>query len=167
MQDQYGQSSTFATDLSINSLQGTWQGGMPFVTYQKTLNPDSGKLKGLDIRIELNGVDPSGVRNLQVIAPVSYQLTQLLKVDMTGLLHVNVDTPNGASKVIVQGDLNLKQDGPMAFDSVKRDIYLQNPVDYELVKATGLQELMDLYYSRAGKSSFMTHFVTETIDFKS
>ena len=52
---------------------------------------------------------------------------------MTGLLYVNIDTPNGASKVIVEGDLKLKQDSPMVFDNFSRELYAANPVDFALV----------------------------------
>lgn len=78
-----------------------------------------------------------------MIAPLRYQLKQLVRVDMTGLLYLNVETPNGASKVIVQGDLNLKQDSPMVFDSVERDLYKENPVDFEQVRTTNLQSLLE------------------------
>jgi hypothetical protein len=56
------------------------------------------------------------VRNLQVFAPIEYQLKELLKVDMTGIIHLNIDTPNGASQITVDGDLMLQQDSPIIFD---------------------------------------------------
>jgi len=40
----------------------------------------------------------------------------MLKIDMTALLHLSVDTPNGAAKVIADGDLIFRQDGPVVFD---------------------------------------------------
>jgi hypothetical protein len=64
MLDMYGQSSTFATDLAVNALQGEWQGGVPLLSYQQHYNPESGNLKRLDIRIELPGVNAAEVRNL-------------------------------------------------------------------------------------------------------
>lgn len=74
------------------------------------------------------------MRNLQVFAPIGYQLKEMLKVDMIALLHLSIDTPNGAAKVIADGDLLLKQDGPVVFEQAKRTVYKQNPIDSELMQ---------------------------------
>lgn len=86
-----------------------------------------------------------------MIAPVSYQLKQQLKIDMTGLLHLSIDTPNGASKVIVDGDLQFRQDSPIVFEKVQRLVYQENPISVSLLKKNSLTELIEKYYSRTGK----------------
>ena len=44
VQDSFGQSSTFATDMDINNLQSNWQGSVPLMKYKQIMNPKSGKL---------------------------------------------------------------------------------------------------------------------------
>ena len=75
----------------------------------------------------------------------------MLKIDMTALLHLSVDTPNGAAKVIADGDLILRQDGPVVFDQAKRQVYKQNPLDLESVQKSSLLDLIKDYYGRSGK----------------
>ncbi len=134
MMDTNGISQTYATNININNLHGRWNAGVPLTSVRRTFNKASGKLSQLEIRIELNGVNASEVRNLQVFAPIGYQLKEMLKVDMIALLHLSIDTPNGAAKVIADGDLLLKQDGPVVFEQAKRTVYKQNPIDLELMQ---------------------------------
>lgn len=96
----------------------------------------------MEIRIELNGVNATEVRNLQVLAPISYQLKEMLKIDMTAMLQLSVDTPNGASKVIADGELIFKQDGPVVFDQAKRQVYKQSPLELDSVEKSSLLDLV-------------------------
>jgi len=48
---------------------------------------------------------------------------------MIGLLHANIDTPNGISKVYVDGNLNFDQDAPILIDSIKRTLYNSDPLE--------------------------------------
>lgn len=48
---------------------------------------------------------------------------------MIGLIHISIDTPNGACTVITDGELLLKQASPVLIDSVKRTLYNKNPLD--------------------------------------
>lgn len=53
---------------------------------------------------------------------------------MIGMIHMAVDTPLGASKVIVDGQLTLQQRQPVLIDSIMRSVYEVNPfldVNYE------------------------------------
>lgn len=83
------------------------------------------------------------VRNLQVLAPLSYILKDKLQVQMTGLLHVDVSTPNGAAQVIIDGDLTLHQDSPMPYETGKQLVHLQNPIALDLVSKSSLQDLIE------------------------
>lgn len=48
---------------------------------------------------------------------------------MVGMLYLDIDTPNGASVVIADGELILKQSSPVLIDSVKRTLYNTDPFD--------------------------------------
>jgi hypothetical protein len=72
MLDANGLSQTYATNININNLQGRWNAGVPLTSVRRSFNKESGKLSQLEIRIELNGVNALEVRNLQVLAPISY-----------------------------------------------------------------------------------------------
>ena len=53
---------------------------------------------------------------------------------MIGLIHMSVDTPLGASKVIADGQISLEQRQPVLIDSIMRSVYDANPfldVNYE------------------------------------
>jgi hypothetical protein len=90
-------------------MQGdSWPGGMPFMTMRRYFNGVSGKMDSLRLNIELMGLDPSQVRNIQVFGVFDYHLKQKLKIEMQGLMHLNVDTPNGASRVVAAGSLTLE-----------------------------------------------------------
>lgn len=136
--DTNGLSQTYATNININSLQGRWNAGVPLTSVRRSFSKDSGKLSQLEIRIELNGMNATEVRNLQLLAPISYQLKQLLKIDMTGMIHLSIDTPNGAAKVIADGELVFSQDGPVVFDQTKRSIYKANPLELSSVEKSSL-----------------------------
>jgi len=43
-------------------------------------------------------------------------------------MHVNLDTPNGAGRIMVDGQLNFMQDEPILIDSVQRTIYNYDPI---------------------------------------
>jgi len=53
-----------------------------------------------------------------VFASFDYQLDSILNIDMIGMMHVNLDTPNGAGRIMVDGQLNFMQDEPILIDSV-------------------------------------------------
>ena len=49
------------------------------------------------------GITPSKVRNIQVFASFNYLLTEKLNIDMAGMMHVDLDTPNGVALARVDG----------------------------------------------------------------
>ena len=74
---------------------------------------------------------------------------------MIGLLYVNIDTPNGASRIIVDGELQLVQSAPIRIDSVRRTLYNVNPFDdYDQLS---LQEMLELYHNRKGNPLPITY----------
>ena len=51
--------------------------------------------------------DPSKVRNVQLFGTFDYFVQKKIKMQLTGLLHMNKDTPSGVSKIISDGELKL------------------------------------------------------------
>lgn len=70
-------------------------------------------------------------------------------------MHIDIDTPNGASLVYVDGQLNFKQDNPILIDSIKREIYNEDPLDPENVKKYSLPAILEQYSSRTGKYKWL------------
>jgi hypothetical protein len=73
------------------------------------------------------------------------------------------NTPNGAAKVIVDGDLVLKQTGPIVFDSNKRTIYKDNPFDVNLISKHSMTELLELYHERTETIEFNYEYLIQPI----
>jgi hypothetical protein len=69
------------------------------------------------------GIEPQRVRNLQVFSSFQYLLTDKLNIDMAGMMHIDLDTPNGVAKARVDGQLVFEQESPILIDSITRTIY--------------------------------------------
>ena len=103
--DDEGRSGIFSTNLGINNLQNHWYGGVPVITLDTVVDVNDLKLKRMDLVIDLIGVKPSKIRNIQVLGSFDYMLQDMLKIEMKGMMHVDLDTPNGLSKAFTQGEL--------------------------------------------------------------
>ena len=58
---------------------------------QRKTNHEISKLDSLRLSIDIPGMNPATVRNLQVFANFNYLLSEKLQIEMSGLLHVNLD----------------------------------------------------------------------------
>jgi len=76
--------------------------GVPLVKYSKFDSNKNGLVDSMNIRIEFRS-NPQEIRNIKLLASFDYSLSKLLKVEMIGLTYLDIDTPNGASGVIVNG----------------------------------------------------------------
>ena len=106
-----------------------------------------GLIESMSLHIEFNSV-PGNVRNVKIIGGFDYTLKSLMQIEMIGLMVVDIDTPNGASRVVADGELTLKQAAPIRIDSVKRTLYNTNPLDdytsYSLI------DILGFYNNRKG-----------------
>ena len=102
--------------------------GVPLVKLNKFDSNADGKIDSFNLHLEFRS-KPSDVRNIKLIGTFDYSLKELLQIEMVGLLVIDIDTPNGASKVITTGELLLKENAPVLVDSTKRTIYNTNPLD--------------------------------------
>jgi hypothetical protein len=102
------------------------------------------------IGIDLAGVDPSKVRRVQVLSTFKYRLREILNMDMVGMMQAVVETPGGAGKVILNGELLLDQDEAILIDNVRRTLFDTDPIlnDYS---ALSLNEIIEVYQNRKGK----------------
>ena len=66
-------------------------------------------------------------------------------------MHINLDTPNGMSKAIVHGDLEFEQAAPILIDSITRDLYRDNPLDFTMFQKYGLSGIHEFYEARNDK----------------
>ena len=95
--------------------------------------------------------DPSKVRRIEVYGTFDYFIEYKLKMLMIGMIHMQVDTPIGASKVIVDGELNLDQRKPILIDSVTRSIYNIDPFVDVKQEQYSIEQIVQDYNGRNGK----------------
>jgi hypothetical protein len=69
-------------------------------------NNSDGKIDQFKIKVIFK-TDPSKVRNVQLFGTFDYFVQKKIKMQLTGLLHMNKDTPSGVSKIISDGELKL------------------------------------------------------------
>lgn len=67
--------------------------------------------------------DPQQLRKVRLLCVVDYALKSTLKIQMQSLLELNVDTPSGASSILSDGYITLKQRKSPLIDSIKRTLY--------------------------------------------
>ena len=149
--DEDGLSQVYSTTMEINEMQSSWKAGVPFITMQKSQLNGSGKLESLRLNVELPGIQPEKVRNLQLLASFKYFLTEKLHVDMAGLMHVDLETPNGVAKARIDGDLKVDQAAPILIDSITRTLFNKNPLNAEDYANLGLPGILEHYFARSGK----------------
>ena len=105
--DENGQSQVYSTNREINDMQNSWQAGVPIISMQRYLMDGNGKLEKLRLNVQLPGIQPQKVRNLQLFSSFNYLLTEKLNIDMAGMMHVDLDTPNGVALARVDGQLQF------------------------------------------------------------
>lgn len=64
---------------------------------------------------------------------------------MKGLMQVDIDAPNGISKALINGDLNLYQEEPTLIDSKKRTVYEKDLLDKVAAKELTLKGMFEEY----------------------
>lgn len=71
---------------------------------------------------------------------------------MISLFYLNLNTPNGASKIIADGELELVQQEPIMITSKKKDLYAIDPLDS--VDKYSLPEILEHYEARNEKTVY-------------
>jgi len=69
-------------------------------------------------------------------------------------MQVDIDAPNGISKALITGDLNLNQEEPTLIDSKKRTVYNHDLLDKVANKEITLQGMVEEYQSHKEKLKY-------------
>ena len=92
--------------------------------------------------------DPREIRNVKVLTFYDYAIEDVVKEDMVVMAYADVDTPQGASLVFVDGDLALKQKRGIKTDSVARTLYNTTFIHYDATSQNYLPTLLERYNNR-------------------
>lgn len=117
---------------------------MPTITVATEKNHFTDKMTNLRIEIDMAGVNPNQVTRLQLISTFKYKLRDILNLDMVGMLHAIVETPEGAGQINLIGDLTFAQEEPILIDNVRRVLFDSDPIlsDYSTL---GLNQIVENY----------------------
>lgn len=85
-----------------------WKGGVPTITYSQEKDHLTDKITKIRFNIELAGVNPADVSRLQIMSTFKYRLRDILNLDMVGMMQAVVETPVGAGKVLLKGQLKFE-----------------------------------------------------------
>ena len=72
-------------------------------------------------------------------------------MQFVGMMHMKVDTPQGASKIIADGTLNLKQRNQVLIDSITRNLYNIDPLTSNDYDKSSFEDIITGYNARNGK----------------
>ena len=75
---------------------------VPLIKMNYKDNDSNGKIDYYDLTIQIKQ-DPSKIRRIEVYGTFDYFVEYKLKMLMIGMIHMSVDTPLGASKVVADG----------------------------------------------------------------
>ena len=126
---------------------------MPTLKMSKTDSDNNGKID--EFRISMNfKQDPTKVRQIQVYSTFDYFVQTKIKMQLVGLVHLKVETPLGASKVVSDGILALQQNKPVLIDSITRSLYDQDPLLDSNFEQFSMEQILENYNHRTGKSTF-------------
>lgn len=73
-------------------------------------------------------------------------------MQLVGLINLSAQCPHGASKIVADGELVLKQSKPILIDSIARQLYNVDPLrdtDTTSVDQESMQEIISKYNSRS------------------
>jgi len=93
----------------------------------------------------------------------NYNLRKKLKIEMSGLMHIDIDTPNGVSKTFVDGYLRLQMDKPVLIDSKKRIKYKQDPIATVQYHKHSLPEILQNYNDRIERTKFDYKYIVQPV----
>lgn len=88
-------------EMSMNPLP------MPYLSMNKNDYNSDGKVDDYEMTLNFKG-DPSKIRRVDLLATFDYFVGYRLKMLTVGMIHVSINTPQGASNIIVDGQLKLK-----------------------------------------------------------
>lgn len=94
------------------------------------------------------------IKNIKILSFYDYQIRKRIKMDLVGLALVDLDTPNGASQVYIDGDLAFKQLKPLSPSSSIRDEYNTSVLSL----STGFENFLPKLSLRYAERNYTTQF---------
>jgi hypothetical protein len=123
---------------------------IPLIKISSSDSNSDGKIDSFDLQIKFRS-DPSKIRQIQVLGTFDYFIQDKIKMQQIGMMNFQVDTPNGASSIIVDGSLQLEQTKPILIDSIPRTLYNQDPITDVNFEQYSIEEIIKNYNKRSGK----------------
>ena len=151
-----GTESHFFSTVKDIQARSLGELGTPLIKSSTSDTNADGKIDRLDLHMEVKSLIGRGlklsesIRNVKVYGTVDYKLRDMVKLEMIGMFHVNVDTPSGASRIQTIGELQLAQASALPVSSTKRSLYDKNPFDD--YRHYSMQEVLEFYTARNGMS---------------
>ena len=79
--DSYGNSGIYSSVKEINDVEAdAWEGSVPTIKLQRELNVNDGRISNCKFLIDMTGVNPQTVRNIQVFSSFNYNLDSMLQI---------------------------------------------------------------------------------------
>lgn len=101
-------------------------------------------------------VDSRTVKNVKIIANFQYKLRGKIGLDMVTLAIADINTPNGAASIYIDGDLVLKQKNPLKSSKIVRHVYNSTLLDFKNPTENYFGQVFSRYNSR-NESTFFNY----------
>ena len=145
---------TFGSTKNLNNLiQGSTEDSSSLSPQFTILNNDvnnDGKVDQLEIKIQFNA-DGSKIRNIAVLQTVIYSISDEIEADIKVRMMNDFDTPNGVSKLAVQGTIDLLQKQNFAIGKVEREIGFE--LENDLAILLRRENIMDFMMQKFSKNT--------------
>ena len=112
----------FSTIFYLNSGLDKKQRIFPLIKVKAFDENFDGLINKYDFRIAFNNNDDK-IKNIKIILFFNYTLKENAKFSMVTPAVIDIDTPNGAGYIKINGDLNLFQKAPLTSNSYSQNDY--------------------------------------------
>ncbi len=113
----------FSTIFYLNSGLDDGQRIFPLIKVKALDENFDGLINKYDFRIAFNKELNDVIKNIKIILFFNYTLKENAKFSMVTPAVIDIDTPNGAGYIKINGDLNLFQKAPLTSNSYSQNDY--------------------------------------------
>jgi hypothetical protein len=82
-------------------------------------------------------------------------------MQLVGMMHLSVDTPLGASRIVSDGSLELRQNKPVLIDSLTRNIYDIDPLTDVNYEQFSIEEILENYNHRSERLEYNAQSIVQ------
>ena len=90
-----------------------------------------------------------------------YFVQSKVKMQLVGMMHLSVETPLGASKIVSDGSLELRQNKPVLIDSLTRNIYDIDPLTDVNYEQFSIDEILENYNHRSERLEYNAQSIVQ------